>query len=221
MRSGLVGGLLLGICLAASACNDAASPSAGGGGGAAGAGGPSGPGGVHAGGRTLRIAVIPKGTTHDFWKSVHAGAIDAAAEIPGVAVVWNGPDNEKDKEQQIKIVDTFINDRVDGICLAAIDRDALIEPVRQASIIRMPGDGHRLLFSNPASRKRENLTVRMSEDGGTTWKDSRAIHSGPAAYSCLAALPDGTIACLFEAGVNSPYERIQLVKFTRSWLESR
>jgi ribose transport system substrate-binding protein len=90
------------------------------------------------GGKTYRIAVIPKGTTHDFWKSVHAGALDAAAEQPNVKIIWNGPDNEKDKEQQIKIVDTFINDRVDGICLAPIDRDALIEPVRRAKAAGIP-----------------------------------------------------------------------------------
>ena len=35
--------------------------------------GAPGPAGV-----ALRIAVIPKGTTHEFWKSVHAGAAKAA-----------------------------------------------------------------------------------------------------------------------------------------------
>lgn len=134
MRSGLVSALLLGAFVALMGCNDSGPPS-GTPAGAAG-GGVTGP--ALSGGKPLRIAVIPKGTTHDFWKSVHAGANDAAAEIPGVTIIWSGPDNEKDKEQQIKIVDTFINDKVDGICLAPIDRDALIEPVRRAKQAGIP-----------------------------------------------------------------------------------
>ena len=134
MRSVLHSLLGIGLCLAAVGCSEgpATPPSQGG----AGAG--QGPTGGAGGGKTLRIAVIPKGTTHDFWKSVHAGALDAAQETPGVQVIWNGPDNEKDKEQQIKIVDTFVNDKVDGICIAPIDRDALIEPIRRAKQAGIP-----------------------------------------------------------------------------------
>ncbi len=79
-----------------------------------------------------RIAVIPKGTTHDFWLSVHAGAQQAADELGNVEIIWDGPPSEKEKEAQINLVDGFIVDRVDGICLAPIDRDALIPVVRRA-----------------------------------------------------------------------------------------
>jgi ribose transport system substrate-binding protein len=88
--------------------------------------------------KKYRIAVIPKGTTHDFWKSVHAGAQDAALELGDVEIVWHGPDNEKDKEAQIKIVDTFIGEKVDGICLAPIDRDAFVPVVRRAKKRAIP-----------------------------------------------------------------------------------
>lgn len=89
-------------------------------------------------GQTLRIAVIPKGTTHDFWKSVHAGAQQAAAELGGVEIIWNGPDDEKDKGTQIRIVDNFVAQRVDGICLAPIDRDALVAVVKRAKKRNIP-----------------------------------------------------------------------------------
>jgi len=82
--------------------------------------------------KIYRIAVIPKGTTHEFWKSVHAGAVQAAEELGNVEVRWNGPPNEKDKEEQIKIFDTFVGKNVDGICLAPIDRDAFVPVVRRA-----------------------------------------------------------------------------------------
>jgi ribose transport system substrate-binding protein len=78
-----------------------------------------------------RIAVIPKGTTHDFWKSVHAGAKKAADEF-GVEIVWKGTVNEQDKEGQVNLVNSFVADEVDGICLAPIDRTALVQPVVDA-----------------------------------------------------------------------------------------
>jgi ribose transport system substrate-binding protein len=84
------------------------------------------------GAKKYRIAVIPKGTSHDFWKSVHFGAAKAAKELGNVEIIWQGTADEKDKEGQIKIVDTFIGQKVDGICLAPIDRDAFVPVVSRA-----------------------------------------------------------------------------------------
>ncbi|HYT94500.1 MAG TPA: sialidase family protein [Gemmataceae bacterium] len=95
---------------------------------------------------------------------------------------------------------------------------ALIEPVCQASILRVRGPGGGLLFSNPASTKREKMMVRLSRDEGKTWPVARLLHEGPAAYSCLAVLADGTLACLYERGGKSPYETITLARFTLDWL---
>src|SRR6476620_6939503 len=67
--------------------------------------------------KKLRIAVIPKGTTHEFWKSVHAGAKQAADEIGDVEIVFQGPANEADIEGQIGKVRAMIVNRVDGIVL--------------------------------------------------------------------------------------------------------
>jgi len=102
--------------------------------------------------------------------------------------------------------------------------ETLIEPVCQASILRCtwPDNGgkSRILFSNPASTKREKLTVRVSYDEGTTWPVSQQIHAGPAAYSCLTILPDKSIGCLFERGEKNPYEKITLARFPLSWMEN-
>ena len=54
------------------------------------------------------------------------------------------------------------------------------------------------------------MTVRLSQDEGATWTDGVVLHEGPSAYSCLAAHPKSGIACLFEAGLTSPYEMILL-----------
>jgi sialidase-1 len=98
------------------------------------------------------------------------------------------------------------------------DRE-LIEPVCQASLVRL--EKGRLLFSNPASTKRERLTVRLSADDGKTWTAAKVLHEGPAAYSCLAVLPSGDIGCLYERGDKNPYETITLARFPKAWLEAK
>ena len=80
---------------------------------------------------TDAIAVIPKGTTHEFWKSVHAGAEKAGQEL-GVNIIWKGPLREDDREDQIKVVENFINLRVKGIVLAPLDDAALVPVVTDA-----------------------------------------------------------------------------------------
>lgn len=83
----------------------------------------SAPGGGAATGKTT-IALIPKGTTHEFWKSVHFGAQKAAKEL-GVDIIWKGPLQENDRQGQINEVEAFINRGVTGICLAPLDSKAL------------------------------------------------------------------------------------------------
>ncbi len=79
----------------------------------------------------MTLAVIPKGTTHEFWKSVHAGAVKASREL-GVDIIWKGPPKEDDREEQIKVVEDFIARGVDGIVLAPLDNTALCNPVSEA-----------------------------------------------------------------------------------------
>ena len=98
----------------------------------------------------------------------------------------------------------------------------LIEPPAQASLVRLTSsktaDRDRLLFANPASTRRERLTVRLSYDEAGTWPISRVVHDGPAAYSSLVVLRDLSIGVLFERGERSPYERISFARFTLDWL---
>ena len=97
------------------------------------------------------------------------------------------------------------------------DRE-LIEPVCQGSILRYPGDQGGILFSNPASTKRERMTVRFSRDEGKTWPRARVLHEGPSAYSCLAVLSDGAIACLYECGAKNAYETITWARLVSAGL---
>jgi sialidase-1 len=99
--------------------------------------------------------------------------------------------------------------------------DQLFEPVCFASLARL--GKNRLVFVNPdsAQRERRNLTVRLSEDDGRTWKRKRAIEPGPSAYADLAVLRDGTILCLYESGTKTPYETLSLARLNVEWLNER
>ena len=92
------------------------------------------------------------------------------------------------------------------------DDKALVEPICQASILRYSFKGYGrndLLFINPADKnKRLNMTLRLSNDLGRTWKAEFLLHEGPSAYSDITKLRNGNVGCLFEAGKNSPYEGI-------------
>jgi ribose transport system substrate-binding protein len=83
-----------------------------------------------------QIAVIPKGTTHEYWKSINAGAVKAQRELAAagahVTILWKGPLVEDDREQQIQVVENFIGRGVSAIVLAPLDSKALVAPVEEA-----------------------------------------------------------------------------------------
>jgi len=115
-------------------------------------------------------------------------------------------------------------------------RRDLVDPNCQVSIVDAD-NGKKLLYAHPASKPephhmgRKNLTIRMSLDGGKTWPFSRVLHEGPAAYSDLAVLKDGSIGCLYESGdmeevepdlknnVTWPWsEEITFARFPLEWM---
>ncbi|MDL5049123.1 substrate-binding domain-containing protein [Oscillatoria amoena NRMC-F 0135] len=117
----LLVGLLLAACSPAKETDDSASPS------------PS---------KKIQIAVIPKGTTHEFWKSIHAGAKQAAKELSSpeksVEIIWQGPLKEDDREQQVQVVESFLSRGVQGMVLAPLDAKALVAPAEQVISAGIP-----------------------------------------------------------------------------------
>ena len=89
------------------------------------------------GSKTLRLAVIPMGTTHEFWKAIHAGAKKAADEL-GVEIIWKGPLKEDDRNEQIQIVETMMDSGVDALILTPLDDRALMAPVAEARVRGIP-----------------------------------------------------------------------------------
>lgn len=88
------------------------------------------------------IAVIPQGSTHEYWKSIHAGAMKAVEDLAGqgvkVEIIWKGPMREDDREQQVQVVEGFLAQGINGIVLAPFDKDALVRPVEEADRAHIP-----------------------------------------------------------------------------------
>jgi ribose transport system substrate-binding protein len=92
--------------------------------------------------KSYTIAVIPQGSTHEYWKSIHAGAAKAAQDLAAqgtkIRIIWKGPLREDDREQQTQVVEGFISQKVSGIVLAPFDSHALVRPVEEAATAGIP-----------------------------------------------------------------------------------
>lgn len=95
----------------------------------------------------------------------------------------------------------------------------LADPGCMASVCRLAdsNDGPKscLAYSGPLGGRRQNGTVCLSHDEGQTWPTRRTLVPGFFGYSCLVALPGGTIGCLYEA---TPSDRIAFARLTLGWL---
>jgi ribose transport system substrate-binding protein len=92
--------------------------------------------------KPISIGVIPKGTTHEFWNAIHAGAVKAERELNAkgvkVSITWKGPLREDDREQQVQVVEGFLSQGVSGLVLAPLDEKALVRPVEEAKRAGIP-----------------------------------------------------------------------------------
>jgi ribose transport system substrate-binding protein len=113
-----------------------------------------------------QIAVIPKGTTHEYWKSIEAGAMKAQRELAAkgiaVSIIWKGPLLEDDREQQIQVVENFIGRSVSAIVLAPLDSRALVAPVEEAVAAGIPV----VIFDSGLNSKKTSSTVATDNRKG-------------------------------------------------------
>ena len=159
-----------------------------------------------------RIAVIPKGNTHLFWQSVHAGAVAAGRET-NVEIVWNGPESENDFTGQLKIVEAMINQRVDAIALAPIDKTAMVAVVERAGRENIPV----IIFDSGIDT--QNFVSQVATDnyaGGQMAAERVAkILNGKGKVAIVAVQPGAASTLLreqgFEETVQKSYPGIQIL----------
>jgi len=98
----------------------------------------------------------------------------------------------------------------------------LVDPGCNATIINYDGgsDGKKdlLLFCNANSKeRRENLTMRVSDDHGLSWSGGKVIYAGGSAYSSMTMLHNGDIGVFFE---KDDYSENVFARLTIEWLQS-
>ena len=159
-----------------------------------------------------RIAVIPKGSAHLFWQSVHAGAVAAARE-GGVDIVWNGPASETDYNGQLQIVENMIAQRVDAICLAPIDKTAMVGVVDRAARENIPV----VIFDSGVDTQNFVSQVATDNDRAGQMAAERMgkILDGKGKVAVVAVQPGAASTMLreqgFEDAVKKDFPGIQIV----------
>ena len=184
--------------------------------GCGGGGGTPEPGASPAG-KKLSLAVIPKGTTHEFWKSIHAGALKAAGELSRdgrtVEIIWKGPLREDDREQQVQVVESFTSQGVDGIILAPLDASALVRPVEEARRLKIPT----VIFdSGLASKEIVSYVATDNYKGGELAAERLGSLMGGKGKALLLRYQEGSASTEerekgFETKLKSAHPGVQLV----------
>ncbi len=129
------------------------------------------------------IGMVPKGTAHVFWQSVHAGAVKAAREND-VEIRWNGPPMETDINQEVKIIDSMIASHLDAIALAPIDKKALVNVLGRATGAKNPV----IIFDSPVDTDKivSQVATDNYEGGQIAAKRMGEILSGKGKVAILA-----------------------------------
>lgn len=114
---------------------------------------------------SYRIGMVPKGSTHEHWKRVHAGAEKAVRELAAtgikVDVLWKAPIREDDREQQVEVVEGFISQGVNGLILAPLDSRALVRPVEEAKAAGIPT----VIFDSALATSGDQVSYVSTDNG--------------------------------------------------------
>ncbi len=166
------------------------------------------------GGGQRVIAVIPKGTSHFFWQSVHAGAESAAKEL-GVEIMWKGPEHENEAAEQINIVEDAINRRVDGIAVAPIHKDALVPIIERAQRESIPVA---IFDSGIGTENYVSYVATNNLQGGAVAADRLAAKLGGKGKIAILAVKAGSVSTEqreqgFADTIKQKYPGIEIVAF--------
>lgn len=160
------------------------------------------------------IAVIPKGTSHFFWQSVHAGA-ESAAKESGVELMWKGPEHENEAAEQINIVEDAINRRVDGIALAPIHKDALVPIVERAQREGIPTA---IFDSGIGTENYVSYVATNNLQGGAVAAERLAAKLGGKGRIAILGVKAGSVSTEqreqgFQDTIKQKYPGIEIVAF--------
>ncbi len=163
------------------------------------------------------IAVVPMGTTHEYWKSIHAGAVKAAQELSAngtpVDLMWKGPLREDDREQQVQVVEGFISQGINGMVVAPLDKDALVRPVEEAARGGIPTV---IIDSDLASTQVASVVATDNIKGGELAADQMGKLLSGKGRVLMMRCNEGATSTLnreagFEKKIRASYPGIELI----------
>jgi Periplasmic binding protein domain len=136
--------------------------------------------------RDLRLAIIPKDGTQDYWKAVYRGAREAVISATGrITLSWNDPGSENDCVPQIEFIEKALAERVSGIVLGPINAVALVQAVHHAVRANVPV----LIIDSALRSERTAGFVAAIISGQANWPpDTWAACSTDRAMSSYCAL---------------------------------
>jgi ribose transport system substrate-binding protein len=166
------------------------------------------------GGGKRTIAVIPKGVSHFFWQTVHAGA-EAAAKEANVDIMWNGPAQETDYAGQANIVEDAINRRVNGIVLAPTHKDALVPVVERAAREGIPVT---IFDSGIGTENYVSYVATDNKQGGANAAERLAQRLGGKGRIAILGVKAGSVSTDqreqgFQETIKQKYSGIEIVAF--------
>ena len=82
-------------------------------------------------GKTLRVAMVVKNLGNSFFEACRDGGLEAAKELGGVELIFQGPPTPT-AEGQIEIIDSLIAQKVNAFAISANDVDALLPICKKA-----------------------------------------------------------------------------------------
>ena len=169
------------------------------------------------GAKAYRIAVVPMGTTHEYWKSIHAGAVKAEQEFLAagtpVEIIWKGPLREDDREQQVQVVEGFISQGISGMVVAPLDKDALVRPIEEAARAGIPTV---IIDSNLASSQIASVVSTDNIKGGELAAEEMAKLLGGKGTVLMMRCNEGATSTLnreagFENKIKNSFPGIELI----------
>jgi ribose transport system substrate-binding protein len=150
--------------------------------------------GEPAGGRTLRFALIPKSLDIPVFDYANIGAQRAAEELGNVEVIYRGPERP-DELRQKEILESFIQQGVDGIAISVLNAEFLTSTIDRAvdagiPVVTWDSDA-------PASKRLAFYGVDDYESGRIMGEEAARLLDG-----------QGTVAFLTSLGANNLQRRL-------------
>lgn len=161
------------------------------------------------------IAVICKGSQHEFWKTVEQGAMDAGEEMD-IKITFDAPEDESQIDVQIAMMKKAIEDGADGIVLAPLDTERLNDVIEEAVDKGIPV----LTLDSDVTSKARVATIGTSNEsaGAIAARNAAGLINERGQIAIIVHMEEAQTAIERKGGfvdeINSKHKKIKIVETT-------